>query len=66
LLAFFLNAAIDQQCEKYLAAGGSGAGRRGAGCGERGQWRRREKRGAVTIGNPIYSGDLPEGNNGLG
>ncbi len=52
LLAFFMNAAIDQQCEKYLAAQESAAGA--------------EKAGAQAPGNPLYAGDLPEGNNGLG
>jgi isobutyryl-CoA mutase len=46
LLAFFMNAAIDQQCEKYLA--------------EQGQTI------PMKAGQPHYSGDLPEGNNGLG
>ncbi len=50
LLAFFLNAAIDQQCEKYLAVNG---GAKASG-GETAQ------RGAT------YEGALPEGNNGLG
>ena len=46
LLAFFMNAAIDQQCEKYLT--------------EKGQTTPKK------AGQPHYSGDLPEGNNGLG
>ena len=51
LLAFFLNAAIDQQCEKWLAANGgvrTNASERANGA------------------RPSYAGDLPEGNNGLG
>ncbi|HET6253763.1 MAG TPA: methylmalonyl-CoA mutase family protein [Puia sp.] len=46
LLAFFMNAAIDQQCEKYLQSTGDIPDPEGSG--------------------PIYSGDLPPGNNGLG
>ncbi len=57
LLAFFLNAAIDQNCEKYIIEQGL------------------EKETASKIkellkdskeGQPSYSGQLPEGNNGLG
>ena len=57
VLAFFLNAAIDQQVEKYLAANG----------------RLEEARSKIaaiyeqenrTV--PSYDGNLPEGNNGLG
>src|SRR5579859_4407232 len=44
LLAFFMNAAIDQQCEKYLTA----------------------NKMAVPKNPAVYSGDLPDGNNGLG
>jgi methylmalonyl-CoA mutase len=60
LLAFFLNAAIDQQCEKYIE--------------EKGLWPEvatvlKKKYGSLPA--PIYSdpssaGKLPEGNNGLG
>jgi isobutyryl-CoA mutase len=60
LLAFFMNAAIDQQCEKYLE--------------EQGQWPVIDKYINEKFGNvppPAYSdpsspGILPEGNNGLG
>ncbi len=46
ILAFFMNAAIDQQCEKYLASSGASI---------------------PKMPNPThYSGDLPDGNNGLG
>ncbi|HTG57101.1 MAG TPA: methylmalonyl-CoA mutase family protein, partial [Niabella sp.] len=55
LLAFFLNAAIDQQCEKWLE--------------ENGQWSmvnsRLEEKFKVN-NQPVYTGDLPKGNNGLG
>ncbi|QJW89164.1 methylmalonyl-CoA mutase family protein [Spirosoma taeanense] len=50
LLAFFLNAAIDQQCEKWLRAQGMEQGEKG---GESPQ-------------APSYQGELPEGNDGLG
>ncbi|UQD56368.1 methylmalonyl-CoA mutase family protein [Flavobacterium sp. K5-23] len=57
LLGFFMNAAIDQQCELYITANGL------------------EKDVEVKINKiykekgvarPVYNGDLPEGNNGLG
>jgi methylmalonyl-CoA mutase len=51
LLAFFMNAAIDQQCEKYLAANGGTIPK---------------KEGQPNPAQPHYSGDLPAGNNGLG
>ncbi|MCH5715118.1 methylmalonyl-CoA mutase family protein [Niabella hibiscisoli] len=55
LLAFFLNAAIDQQCEKWLE--------------KNSQWsivnsRLQEK--FKENGQPVYAGDLPKGNSGLG
>lgn len=57
LLAFFMNAAIDQNCEKYIKAQGI----------EKEVEKKieniyKEKR---TI-RPKYQGELPEGNNGLG
>ncbi|HEV9036733.1 MAG TPA: methylmalonyl-CoA mutase family protein [Puia sp.] len=46
LLAFFMNAAIDQQCEKYISENN------------------------ITVpkrpDHPVYTGELPEGNDGLG
>jgi methylmalonyl-CoA mutase len=54
-LAWFMNAAIDQQVEKYL--------------GETGRWKEAEKRIArIYEGRerPRYRGDLPSGHNGLG
>ena len=57
LLGFFLNAAIDQECEKYIIS-------------ERLEVEVQKK--IVSIFNrkkvkqPSYQGDLPEGNNGLG
>jgi methylmalonyl-CoA mutase len=57
LLGFFMNAAIDQQCEMYIKANGL----------EDEVQRKIEaiykEKGTVR---PQYQGDLPEGNNGLG
>jgi methylmalonyl-CoA mutase len=53
LLAFFLNTAIDQQCEKYLAAGGApAAGKKTA--------------PKAFYHNSSSPNELPEGNDGLG
>lgn len=57
MLAFFMNAAIDQNCEKYIRANGLEA-----------ETEARieaiyKKRGTVR---PRYQGELPEGNDGLG
>jgi methylmalonyl-CoA mutase len=60
LLAFFMNAAIDQECEKKIT--------------ELGLWseveqKRKEKFGdqaAPVYFNPLQPGQLPEGNDGLG
>lgn len=60
ILAFFLNAAIDQQCEKWMEAnGGWDAAGRSA----------KEKFGNFpqpVYQNPSEPGQLPEGNKGLG
>ena len=53
LLAFFMNAAIDQQCEKWMAANGRAASE-GAASGQ------------PVYNNPSSPGALPEGNDGLG
>jgi methylmalonyl-CoA mutase len=57
LLGFFMNAAIDQNCEKYINAHGLEA-------------EVEQKINSIykTKGTkrPTYQGDLPEGNNGLG
>ena len=57
LLAFFMNAAIDQNCEKYIIANGL-------------EKEISTKIDALYqqkgIERPKYNGDLPEGNNGLG
>lgn len=57
LLGFFMNAAIDQACEKYIKANGL----------------EKEVRAKITkifadkgTSQPVYQGDLPEGNDGLG
>ncbi len=55
MLAFFLNAAIDQQCEKYIVTNGLEA--------------EVETRIAGILGDrvrPTYHGPLPPGNDGLG
>jgi methylmalonyl-CoA mutase len=57
LLGFFMNAAIDQNCEKYIVENGL----------------QKEVEAKITeiykkkgVARPSYQGDLPEGNNGLG
>jgi methylmalonyl-CoA mutase len=55
LLAFFMNAAIDQQCEKYIAENG---------LTEVVQERIRDKFKDFPL--PVYNGALPAGNDGLG
>jgi methylmalonyl-CoA mutase len=58
LLGFFLNAAIDQQCEKYIRAEGLEAEI---------EERIQEKYQKKGVARPRYGdGRLPEGNNGLG
>lgn len=57
LLGFFLNAAIDQQCEKYIKANGL-------------EKEVEEKISAIYkssgTARPSYQGELPKGNDGLG
>ncbi|WP_298263470.1 methylmalonyl-CoA mutase family protein [uncultured Lutibacter sp.] len=57
MLGFFMNAAIDQECEKYILKNGL----------------EKEVATKITeiykekgVERPTYQGDLPEGNNGLG
>jgi methylmalonyl-CoA mutase len=57
LLGFFMNVAIDQQCEKYIIENGLQA----------------EVKAKIElifkakgISQPVYQGELPKGNNGLG
>jgi len=57
VLAFFLNAAIDQRCEKHIREHGL------EGAVEKVLKARWEDRGLTR---PVYRGALPEGNNGLG
>ena len=57
LLSFFLNAAIDQTCEKYIRANGL------EGDVEKILHAKYEAQGLTR---PQYHGDLPEGNDGLG
>ena len=55
ILAFFMNSAIDQQVEKYLR--------------DSGQWDAASKKIDAYFADgerPSYSGELPEGNDGLG
>tara|TARA_Y100001968_G_C19430544_1_gene756766 strand:- start:289 stop:2889 length:2601 start_codon:yes stop_codon:yes gene_type:complete len=57
ILAFFLNAAIDQECEKYIIA-----------TGQKEKIEKKIKRIYQKKGvkRPQYQGKLPDGNNGLG
>ncbi|MEX0314597.1 MAG: methylmalonyl-CoA mutase family protein [Allomuricauda sp.] len=57
LLAFFMNAAIDQNCEKYIEEHG---------LKEEVFQKIEEIFKTKKIERPKYSGELPEGNNGLG
>jgi methylmalonyl-CoA mutase len=57
LLGFFLNAAVDQQCEKYIAAKGLEAKVEAV---------KKAKYDDRGLARPAYQGGLPEGNNGLG
>ena len=57
VLAFFLNAAIDQQCEKYLKAQGLESAVEKI---------LHAKYEAKALQRPRYHGSLPEGNDGLG
>jgi methylmalonyl-CoA mutase len=57
LLGFFLNAAIDQECEKYIASNGL------TDSVEKKIKSIYAKKGTTR---PVYLGDLPEGNDGLG
>ena len=57
ILAFFMNAAIDQQCELYLKKHGLEA---------RVEAKLKEVYDDRGLARPRYQGDLPEGNDGLG
>ena len=60
LLAFFMNAAIDQRCEKYLDSTSDWE------TAEAIIRKKYEKAGKPVYYNPSHPGRLPEGNNGLG
>ena len=57
LAAFFMNAATDQQCEKYI---------RENGMEHLVEAKLKEKYDSKGQPRPKYLGELPEGNNGLG
>ena len=57
LLAYFMNAAIDQECEFYI---------RENGLESKVEAIKNAKYDKNEIERPVYQGDLPEGNNGLG
>ncbi|MEM7802209.1 MAG: methylmalonyl-CoA mutase family protein, partial [Chloroflexota bacterium] len=57
VLAFFMNAAIDQACERYILENG---------LEEEVERVKREKYTDRGLAIPSYHGELPEGNNGLG
>ncbi|MDT0689551.1 methylmalonyl-CoA mutase family protein [Salegentibacter sp. F188] len=57
LLGFFMNAAIDQQCEKYIKENN---------LEDKVEAKLKELYDDNGIDRPSYKGDLPEGNNGLG
>jgi len=57
ICAFFMNAAIDQQCEKYI---------RQQGLESKVEEKLTEKYEKKGLKRPVYHTSLPEGNNGLG
>ncbi|MCF8460797.1 MAG: methylmalonyl-CoA mutase family protein [Flavobacteriales bacterium] len=57
LLGFFMNACIDQECEKYIQANGLES---------EVEKKKKEKWDKQGLKRPEYQGELPEGNNGLG
>lgn len=57
LLGFFMNAAIDQQCEKYIIENG---------LEKEVQIKIDSLYKSKGVNRPTYNGQLPEGNNGLG
>lgn len=60
LLAFFMNAAIDQQCEKWIVGNGKWE------LVEAAYQRKYPDGNKPVYHNPSFPGELPEGNNGLG
>lgn len=65
LLGFFLNAAIDQQCEKWLRQQGAEGMEHGAESEGRGHITTTKTPGSQPHA-PYYNGPLPDGNDGLG
>lgn len=57
LLAFFMNAAIDQNCEKYIEENN---------LWDKVETRLKQKFDDKDLKRPVYSGELPPSNNGLG
>ena len=57
ICAFFMNAAVDQQCELYIKEHG---------LEDRVEAKFKELYDDQGLDRPVYYGDLPEGNNGLG
>ena len=57
ICAFFMNAAIDQQCEKYIKAEGLESSV---------EEKLKEVYDDKGLPRPVYEGDLPPGNDGLG
>ena len=57
ICAFFMNAAIDQQCEKYIKANG---------LGDKVESALKSKYESNGLQRPKYKGELPKGNDGLG
>lgn len=57
MCAFFMNAAIDQQCEKYIKENN---------LEHQVEQKLIEKYDNKGLQRPLYKGELPEGNNGLG
>ncbi len=57
ILAMFLNAAIDQQCERYIHEHGLAS---------QVEVKLQERYDSRGLPRPAYAGDLPEGNDGLG
>ncbi|MBL0308892.1 MAG: methylmalonyl-CoA mutase family protein [Bacteroidetes bacterium] len=57
ILAFFMNAAIDQECEKYIKEHG---------LEKEVQKKLKDIFKDQKAGAPVYNGSLPQGNNGLG
>ncbi len=57
ICAFFMNAAIDQECEKYIKTHG---------LEHKVEAKLKELYDAKGLQRPTYNGEIPEGNNGLG